>query len=142
METGLSIRVAPPPSPPTHLSTVSFEVAHILKCVCPVHLNEVGVGCCKEVSPCAKATLSTAADTDLLEHTDVINEDVEQPQFLTETHQYKEAAGVECHAVGLFLELLPHIQGAGQTDRHTDRQVERLTYEGSGRIHSTLLPLM
>jgi len=125
MGTGLSTRVAPPPP---HLSTVSFEVAHILKRVCPIHLNEVGVGCCKEVSSCAKAALSTAADTDLFEHADVIDEDVEQSQFLTEAHQYKETAGVECHAVGLFLELLPHIQGPGQTERHTNKQMERLTY--------------
>ena len=121
METGLSTRIAPSPLPHTHLSTVSFQVAHILKCARPIHLNEVGVGCRKEVSSCAKATLSTATDTDLFEHTDVIDEDVEQSQFLTEAHQYKETTGVECHAVGLFLELLPHIQGPGQTDRQTHR---------------------
>ena len=90
------------------------------------------------MSSCAKATLSTAADTDLLEHTDVINEDVEQSQFLTEAHQYKETTGVECHTVGLFLELLPHIQGPEQTDRHTDRQVERLTYKTSCTVHSII----
>ena len=73
------------------------------------------------LSSCAKATLLTAANTDLFEHTDVIDEDVEQSHFLTEAHQYKETTGVECHAVGLFLELLPHIQGPGQTDRQTHR---------------------
>lgn len=111
----------------THLPTVSFEVAHILKCVRPIDLNEVRVGSCKEVSPSAKATLPAATDTDLLEHTDVIDEDVEQPQFLTEAHQHEETAGVECYAVGLFLELLPHIQGPGQTDTQTDRQTDRQT---------------
>ena len=77
----------PPSLPlPTHLPTVSLEVANILKCVRPIHLDEVGVGCHKEVAPSAKAALPTATDTDLLEHTNVIDEDVKQSQLLTKAH--------------------------------------------------------
>ena len=53
--------------------------------------------------------LSASSDSELLEHPDVINEEVHEAKFVTEAHQDVQTAGVQGNAVcflgKLFVQL-------------------------------------
>lgn len=64
--------------------------------------------------------LSTASDVELLEGPDVVYEQVHEPQLVRESHQDKQARGVQGNVERLLLELLIQLKGAegnGKGDR-------------------------
>lgn len=54
--------------------------------------------------------LFASSDQELLERSDVIDEQVHESELLAEAHQHKEASGMQGNAVGLLLELLVKVQ--------------------------------
>ncbi len=59
------------------------------------------------------AYLPAAGHCELLEGTDVIDEQVHQPEFVRKAHQDEEASGVQSHTVCLLLKLLVQLQHSG-----------------------------
>ena len=53
--------------------------------------------------------LSTPSDHEFLVRSDVSNEHAHESQFFTESHQHKQATGMEGNAVGFFWKLLVQV---------------------------------
>ena len=60
------------------------------------------------------ADLPAPPDHELLVGADVVDEEVHETQLLAEAHQHGEPAGMQGHAVGLFGELSPQVQGTAE----------------------------
>lgn len=71
------------------------------------------------------AHLITVTYVKLLDSAEFVNQHIHEADFIREAHEHGEAVWVQCDAVGLFRELLTHLQRSAEKKTHHNHTVSR-----------------
>ena len=66
----------------------------------------------KKNSACFLSCLLAASNKELLEGSDVINEEIHEPQLFAEPNQDEQTSGMQCNAIRFLLELFVNVKVA------------------------------